>query len=100
MIYSIKKTLNKEIKKRAKYDQTCVMLFRLNDGIHSDQSSLMSVLDRTRRVDDVKVDQLLQLDRGRLHALDHVREERRDVLADRHHGDDLLGGLLPLFSLV
>ncbi len=35
-----------------------------------------------------------------LHAVCHVREQCRDVLADRHGGDDLLDGLPLLLLLV
>ena len=41
-------------------------------------------------VDQVQVDQLLQLRVVRLHTVDHIREQRTDVLPHRHGGDDLL----------
>lgn len=40
-------------------------------------------------VHQVQIDQLLQLEVVRLHAVDDVREERGNVLANRHAGDDL-----------
>lgn len=40
-------------------------------------------------VHQVQIDQLLQLEIVRLHAVDDVREERGNVLANRHAGDDL-----------
>ena len=48
----------------------------------------------------VEVDQLLQLQIVSLHAVNDVREERADVLPDRHAGYDLLNGILLLVSLV
>jgi len=51
-------------------------------------------------VDDVKVDKLFQLNACRLHAFDHVGEERRNVFADGHHCNDLFDGLLSLVLLV
>jgi hypothetical protein len=50
-------------------------------------------------VDEVEVDELLQLDRRSLDAVDHVGEEHRDVLADRHRRDDLFDRLLLLVGL-
>ena len=47
-------------------------------------------------VDNVEVNELFQLNRLSLHALDHVWEERRDIFTDGHHSNHLLCGFFPL----
>lgn len=44
-------------------------------------------------VDKVEVHEFLELDVPRLHAVEDVGEEHRNVLSDGHRGDDLLHGV-------
>ena len=47
-------------------------------------------------VHEVEIDQLLLLQVVCLHVLDHVGEQRADILANGHGSNNLLDGLLPL----
>lgn len=51
-------------------------------------------------VDYIQIYQLFKFNRLRFHAFDHVREQRRNVFANRHHSDYLLGCFFAVFGLV
>lgn len=66
----------------------------LGKGVHSEDGQVRL---RLGVVHQIQVDQFLQLQAVRLHTVDHVWEQRADVLPNRHTCNDLLDGfLLPL----
>ena len=66
---------------------------RLHEGVdaHNGQVGL-----RLGIVYQIQIHQLLELQVVGLHAVDDVREQHADVLANRHGGYDLLDGVLAL----